>query len=161
LIKVEQELEEKVKRTSAAEARADREVAKRAELENQMLQLREDALKATTDCRISVEARANALSAANKATTLARQSMQIRARLESQLNDAREELDSKQVTISSLIKTLEKEKSRTQAEVNSMAKQLLLHEKQLQARRTLEEVSRSVDNKLSTRLVKKVAKSRG
>jgi len=161
LIEMERELEEKVKRTSAAEARADRETAKRVELENEMVQLREDALKASTDCRVSTEARANALSTANRATTMARQAMQIRARLESQLKDAKDEIDSKQSTISSLIKALEKEKSRTQDDVASMAKQLRLHEKQLQARRTLEEVSRSVDNKLSNRLVKKVAKSRG
>jgi len=160
LIKIERELEEKIKRTSAAEARADREMNKRAELENEMLVLREDTLKATTECRVSTEARASALNTANKATTFARQAMQIRARLESQLSEIKEELDNKQATISSLIKALEKEKSRTQEDVSLMAKQLRLHEKQLQARRTLEEVSRTVDNKLSTRLVKKVAKSR-
>jgi len=160
LIKIERELEEQVKRTSAAETRADREMDKRVELENQMVQLRADTLKATTNCRISTEARANALGTANKAATLARQAMKVRARLESQLNDAKDELNRKQTTISSLIKALEKEKSRTQKDVSSMAKQLRLHEKQLQARRTLEEVSRSVDNKLSTRLVKKVAKAR-
>jgi len=160
LIKIERELEEKVKRTSAAEARADRELAKRVELENKMVQLRADTLKATTECRVSTEARANALGTANKAATLARQAIKIRARLEEQLKDAKDELDRKQTTISSLIKALEKEKSRTQKDVTSMAKQLRLHEKQLQARRTLEEVSRSVDKKLSTRLVKKVAKAR-
>lgn len=160
LIKVERELEEKIKRTSAAEALADREITKRADLENEMLLLREDALKATTDCRVSTEARVSAISTANRATIFARQSMQIRAQLESQLSDLKADLDNKQATISSLIKALEKEKSRTQEDVSMMAKQLRLHEKQLQARRTLEEVSRTVDNKLSTRLVKKVAKSR-
>jgi len=160
LIKIERELEDKIKRLSAAEARADREMSKRAELENEMLLLREDTLKAANDCRVSTEARASALNTANKATTFARQAMQIRARLESQLSDVKEELENKQATISSLIKALEKEKSRTQEDVTLMAKQLRLQEKQLQARRTLEKVSRTVDNKLSTRLVKKVAKSR-
>lgn len=161
LIQVEKELEEKVKRTSAAEARAEREAAKRAELEHEIIQLREDTLKAITDSRISTEARAAALSTANKATGFARQSMKIRSGLESQVKEMKQELNRKQTTISSLIKALEKEKSRTQADVTLMAKQLRLHEKQLQARRTLEEVSRSVDSKLSNRLVKKVAKARG
>ncbi len=161
LMEIEKELEEKIKRTAAAEARAEREAEKRAALEEQMVHVREDALKATNECRVSTEARAKALSTASKASTIARQAMQIRTRLETQLNEANAELDHKQQTISSLIKALEKEKSRTQEDVASMAKQLVLHEKQLQARRTLEEVSRSVDNKLSTRLVKKVAKARG
>ncbi len=161
LMKMEQELEEKIKRTSSAEARAEREAAKVVELENEMVQLREDSLRAVNESRVSVEARAKALSTANKATTFARQAMQIRSRLETQLNEAHAEIDNKQSTISSLIKALEKEKSRTQEEVASLAKQLRLHEKQLQARRTLEEVSKSVDNKLSTRLVKKVARARG
>lgn len=158
---MEKELEEKVKRTAAAEARADREATKRAELESTMVHLREDALKASNESRVSVEARAKALSTANKATTLARQAMQVRTRLETELHDALGDIDSKQNTISSLIKALEKEKSRTQEDVASMAKQMVLHEKQLHARRTLEEVSRSADTKFSTRLVKKVAKARG
>ncbi len=161
LTELEKELAEKTKRTAAAEARAEREADKCAALENEVVLLRQDTLKATKDSRESIEARARALSTANKATTFARQAMEIRTRLETQLHDAEEELDNKQKTISSLIKALEKEKARTKEQVDSMAKQLILHEKQLQARRTLEEVSRSVDNKLSTRLVKKVAKSRG
>lgn len=161
MMELERELEDRIKRTAAAEARAEREANKRSELEKEMVLVRQDALKATNECRVSVEARAKAMSTANKATTFARQAMQIRTRLETELHNAEAELDNKQNTISSLIKALEKEKARTQEEVASMAKQLRLHEKQLQARRTLEEVSRSVDNKLSTRLVKKVAKARG
>jgi len=161
LTELEQELEEKTKRTAAAEARAEREADKCASLESELVLLRQDTLKATKDSRESVEARARALNTANKATTFARQAMGIRTRLESQLNDAEQELDSKQKTISSLIKALEKEKARTRQDVDSMAKQLILQEKQLHARRTLEEVSRSAENKLSTRLVKKVAKARG
>ncbi len=161
MMELERELEDRIKRTAAAEARAEREANKRSELEKEMVLVRQDALKATNECRVSVEARAKAMSTANKATTFARQAMQIRTRLETELHNAEAELDNKQSTISSLIKALEKEKARTQDEVVSMAKQLRLHEKQLQARRTLEEVSRSVDNKLSTRLVKKVARARG
>jgi len=161
LAELEEELLEKTKRTSAAEARAEREAEKRAALETDMVNLREDALRARNEARVSTEARANALSTANKATTFARQAMEQRSRLETQLHEAESELHSRQQTVSSLIKALEKEKSRTQDEVTSMAKQLVLHEKQLQARRTLEEVSRTVDKKLSTRLVKKVAKARG
>ncbi len=161
LAEMERELEERVKRTAAAEARAEREADKVAALENEMVLLRQDTLKATKDSRSSMEARARALNTASKATTFARQAMQVRTRLETQLQEAETELESKQNTISSLIKALEKEKSRTQEDVASLAKQLVLHEKQLQARRTLEEVTRSVDNKLTNRLVKKVAKARG
>ena len=161
LTQLEQQLEEKAKRTAAAEARAEREAEKRAALESELVHLRQDTLKATKQSRESVEARARALSTANKATTFARQAMEIRTRLEAQLQEAESELESKHSTVSSLIKALEKEKARTQEEVSSMAKQLILHEKQLKARRQLEEVSRSADNKFSTRLVKKVAKARG
>lgn len=161
LTELEQQLEEKAKRTAEAEARAERESDKNAALENELVFLREDTLKATKDSRESVEARARALSTANKATTFARQAMEVRTRLETQLHDAEQELESKHNTVSSLIKALEKEKTRTQADVTSMAKQLILHEKQLQARRQLEEVSRAADSKFTTRLVKKVAKARG
>jgi len=161
LTELEQQLEEKAKRTAAAEARAERESDKSAALENELVFLRQDTLKATKDSRESVEARARALSTANKATTFARQAMEVRTRLETQLHDAEQELESKHNTVSSLIKALEKEKTRTQADVTSMAKQLILHEKQLKARRQLEEVSRAADSKFTTRLVKKVAKARG
>lgn len=161
LTELEQQLEEKARRTAAAEARAEREFDKSAALENELVFLRQDTLKATKDSRESVEARARALSTANKATTFARQAMEVRTRLETQLHDAEQELESKHNTVSSLIKALEKEKTRTQADVTSMAKQLILHEKQLKARRQLEEVSRAADSKFTTRLVKKVAKSRG
>jgi len=159
--KTEAELQDKTKRTAAAEARAEREASKWAALETEMVNLRQDTLKAQNESRTSTEARAQALSTANKATTFARQAMEQRSRLETQVHEAKSDLENKQQTISSLIKALEKEKARTKEDVASMAKQLVLHEKQLQARRTLEEVSRSVDNKLSTRLVKKVAKARG
>lgn len=158
---LEQQLEEKVKRTAAAEARAEREAEKSAALQNELVNLRQDTLKATKESRESVEARARALSTANKATTFARQAMENRTRLETQLHNAEAELENKHNTVSSLIKALEKEKTRTQEDVASMAKQLILHEKQLKARRQIEEVSRSADSKLSTRLVKKVAKARG
>jgi len=161
LTELERELEDRVKRTAAAEARAEREAEKCAAMENDMVLLRQDALKASNESRTSMEARAQALSTANKASTFARQAMQVRTRLETQLSEAEAELDSKQSTISSLIKALEKEKARTNVEVSAMAKQLVLHEKQLQARRSLEEVSRSSDSKLTNRLVKKVAKARG
>ncbi len=160
LTELEQELQQKVKSTAAAQARAEREAVKRAEVEAKLLELRTDLLKASNEARTSTEARAQALSTANKATTFARQAMSVRSKLEAELHEAQESLNSRQETISSLVKALEKEKRRTQTDVTAMAKQLILHEKQLQARRSLEEVSRSVDNKFTTRLVKKVARSR-
>lgn len=161
LAELEAQLEEKVKRTAAAEAHAERQAEKAAALENELVLLRQDTLKAQRESRESVEARARALSTANKATTFGRQAMAIRARLETQVQEAEAELESKHKIMSSLIKALEKEKARTQEDVTSRAKQLILHEKQLTARRQLEEASRTADSKLTTRLVKKVAKARG
>ena len=46
------------------------------------------------------------------------------------------------------------------SQVAALAKQLVLHEKQLDARRNLEEVARSVEGKLATRLARKVARAR-
>ncbi len=160
LIGLEEELENRIKETAAAEARANRMDAGRVELETHVVNLKQDLLQAKRDVRRNTAARARALSAANKTVAFARQSVKARARLESRLKNAEESLANRQQTISSLIKALEKEKRRTQADVSTLAKQLVLHEKQLHARRSLEEVARSVEGKLHSRLVKKVAKAR-
>ncbi len=159
LTKLENLLQEKEVRTSKAEAHAQREADKAAALESDILNLRKEALNAATENRASTEARARALSTANKATTFARQAVEVRAKLESQLKDKERMLETRQTTITSLINALDKEKARTKKDVANLAKQMVLEEKQLQARRTIEDAARA-DSGFTSRLVKKVAKAK-
>jgi hypothetical protein len=160
IIKLEEKLADNIKSQSALQARATREKTQRINVETTIVNLKQDLVKAKQEVRRGIAARAKALSTANKSIAFARQNVQIRARLESEINDMQDTLKNRQTTISSLIRALEKEKRRTQDDVAAMAKQLVLHEKQVNARRSLEEVAKSVEMKLSSRLVKKVANSR-
>jgi hypothetical protein len=157
---LEEALDDRTRETAAAEARASRAEAHQVDVETTIVELKQDIAKSKQNLRRSTEARAHAVRTANKSVELAKQSARARKRSETQLIEARSALKNRQETISSLIRALEKEKRRTQNEVASMAKQLILHEKQLKARRSLEEVARSVEGKLKTRLVKKIAKAR-
>ena len=160
IAELESRLAEHTHQVSAAESRAERESITRIASENTINELREDIASASTDLRRSVEARAKALSTANKSVALARSANRARARAESKIQNLEATLDNRQQTISSLIKSLEKEKRRSQEEVSQRARELILHERQLRSRRNLEEVSRSVEGNLTSRLVKKVARSR-
>lgn len=157
---LETELVESAQRVAAAESLAERESFSRIASENTINELREDIAKAHTDLRRSVEARARALSTANKSVDVARTANRARARVEARNTELEELLENRLETISSLIRSLEKEKRRSQDEVSSRARELILHERQLRSRRSLEEVSRSVDGNLTSRLVKKVARAR-
>lgn len=160
IIALEEKLTDSINLQTEFESLAAQEKDRRMVAETNAANLKQDLVKAKHGIRRSTAARAKALSTANKSIAFARQTLQVRARLESELQDAKETLKNRQATISSLIRALEKEKRRTQEDVSSMARQLVLHEKQLQARRSLEDVARSVENKLTSRLVKKVAKAR-
>ncbi len=160
LSKMETELDSRTKLVAIAESRASREQQQRIALETELVHMKQDFLAGKKEVRRSTESRARALSTANKAVAFARQSVVSRSRLEKKFKESEATLANRQKTISSLISSLEREKNRTQTDVNSMAKQLVLHEKQLRARRSLEEVARSVEGKLKSRLVKKVAKAR-
>lgn len=157
---LEARVEEEIRERAAAEARAERESFARIASQTTLVEQGQDLARAQRDVRRHLEARARALSAANKSLAHARLSARARKRLEADLAEARETIENRQATISSLIRALEKEKRRTREDVASQAKQLVLHERQLKARRSLEEVARSVEGKLSSRLVKKVAKAR-
>ncbi|MEE9321109.1 MAG: hypothetical protein V3U76_11730 [Granulosicoccus sp.] len=157
---LEEALDDRTRETAAAEARASRAESHQVDVETTVVELKQDIAKSKQNLRRSTEARAHAVRTANKSVELAKQSARARKRSETQLLEARSALKNRQETISSLILALEKEKRRTQDEVASMAKQLILHEKQLKARRSLEEVARSVEGKLKSRLVKKIAKAR-
>ena len=121
---------------------------------------RQEVLRLRSEMRRTAEARARAVATAGKSVAFARRTLQARAVAEDRLREAREALANRQETISSLIRALETEKGRTDERIAARAKQMLLHERQLRERRNLEEVARSVEGKLSTRLVKKVARAR-
>ena len=157
LTELEEKLEAQIKRTSKSEAHAARIEEQKAGLENKLITLQNSVLEAKREIRQSTAARAKALSTASKSVTFAQQAIKQRALLEAQVRDTELALRKRQETISSLISALEKEKSRTKSEIESTAKQMVLHEKQLQARRTVENVSRNAEGAVSTRLVKKVA----
>lgn len=160
VIELEEKLAKSIDVATALEATAAEEKAKRIETEHNVVELKQKMVNAKQEIRRSAAARAKALSTANKSIAFARQSVQIRSRLESELHEARMTIESRQNTMSSLIRSLEKEKRKTRQEITSIARQLVLNEKQLKARRSLEEVARSVENKLTSRLVKKVARAR-
>lgn len=160
LIELEEQLASSIEQATDAATDAMNERTRRIEMEQTLVELKRKMVKAKQEIRRSASARASALSTANKSIAFARQSVQIRGRLENELKDAHATINNRQKTISSLIRALEKEKRKTQSEVTSLAQQLILQEKQASARRTLEEVARSVENKLTSRLVKKVAKAR-
>ena len=157
---LEERLAESLATIAALETNAMQEKAKRLESERQALELKQKVINAKREIRRGAAARAKALSTANKSIAFARQSVQIRTRLESKLEKAYDAIDIRQKTISSLVSRLDKEKRRTREEIGSVAKQLVLQDRHYKARRSLEEVARSVENNLASRLVKKVAKAK-
>ncbi len=157
---LEVQLAESVKAVAAAQSVAERESITRIAAENTVSELQHDVAKAHSDLRRSIEARARALSTANKSVAYARSANQANARAKTRISELEARLQNRQETISSLIRSLEKEKRRSQDEVSRRARELILHERQMRSRRSLEEVSRSVEGNLTTRLVKKVARAR-
>ncbi len=160
VIDLEEKLALSIEKAADNESEAMEQRARRVEAEQDVTDLKHRMVKAKQEIRRNAAARAKALSTANQSIAFARQSVQIRKRLESELSEASTTITNRQKTIASLIKALEKERRKTQSEVGSMARQMVLQEKQLKARRSLEEVARSVENKLTSRLVKKVAKAK-
>ncbi len=140
----------------ALEGLVQQEASKRLELESTVAELQQNLIMSKQDVRRSTAARAKALGTANKAIAFARQTLQVRALLEEELEQARETLTRRQSTISSLIGELENEKERTQAEVSFMVQQLVLHEQQLKARRNLEVATDNFDSTLPARAPKRI-----
>lgn len=116
---------------SSKQSLVDEETQKRLQAENTCSHMRQELIKAKHDIRRSAAARAKALGTANKAIAFARQTLHVRALLEDELALARNTLNKRQETISSVIRELENEKERTQEEVSYRAQQLVMHEQQL------------------------------
>ena len=157
IIELEDQLAASITQQSELERMAIAERSRRIGLETNVVTLKQNLVRVKHDVRRGIAARAKALSTANKSIAFARQAIQTRARLESELAQAQYTIDDRQATVSSLIRALEDEKRKTDDYIESKAKQYVLREKQLRARKNLERVARSVENKLATRLVKKVA----
>lgn len=157
IIELEDQLAASITQQSELERMAIIEKSRRIALETNVVSLKQSLVRVKHDVRRGIAARAKALSTANKSIAFARQAIQTRARLESELAQAQYTIDDRQATVSSLIRALEDEKRKTDDYIASKAKQYVLREKQLRARRNLERVARRVEDKLATRIVKKVA----
>ncbi len=155
-LQMRDELSQSRSQHEALEALVQQEASKRLTLESTVTELQRNLIMSKQDVRRSTAARAKALGTANKAIAFARQTLQVRALLEEELDQVRETLTRRQSTISSLIKELEHEKERTQEEVSFMVQQLVLHEQQLKARRNLEDATDSLDSPLPTRAPKRI-----
>lgn len=160
LITLEQQLTGSVSKQVQLEHKVEKLKASCVEHENTIIELKQDVIKAKREARKNIAARAKALSTANKSIAFARQTLHVRANLEAEARDLKEALKNRQATISSLIGELEREQKRTEEDIARTARALVSREKQKQARHSLESVARSVEDKLSSRLVKKVAKAR-
>ena len=128
MIQLKEELAASIAMQASLQAEANSEKEKRLQSEEAGSRLRQELIQAKHDIRRSSAARAKALSTANKAIAFARQTLQVRALLEEELQMARNTLSKRQDTISSVIRELENEKERTQEEVAYMAQQLVVHD---------------------------------
>ncbi len=157
LMSVEDQLDSRIKEVAAAQARANREEAARVEAETTIVNMKQDLLAAKRELRRNTEARAKALGTANKTVAFARQSVQARTRAEARIKQLESRLKLSQETVSSLIASLDKEKTRTQSDVTEMAKELILQQKRINDKRTLDEASRRTPKRLTRRTAKKVS----
>jgi len=153
LISLEQELEEKIRVTAKTELALVRETTLREQIESELIKSKQSTLAARSDSRKNTAARAKVLATAQKAIAFARQTIDARTKVETDLENAYEQIKLHQTTISSLIDTLDQEKSKSREEVSYLSKQLMRKEIEL------EKKSIGAGN-LTSRLVKKVARAR-
>lgn len=130
LASLKEELAESLALQASHLADANAEKERRLHSEEACARLKQELIQAKHDIRRSTAARAKALSTANKAIAFARQTLQVRALLEEELQMARNTLAKRQDMISSVIRELENEKERTQEEVSFMAQQMVGHNHQ-------------------------------
>lgn len=152
-IALERELEEKIRITSKSESALAREIELREKAEKELIDCKKSELAARSNARKNTAARAKILTTAQKAMTFARQTVDARTQIESELQKAKEQINLQKATISSLIETLEKEKSKSREEVSYLCKQLMKKEIEL------EKKSINAGN-LTSKLVKKVARAK-
>ena len=98
------------------------------ELEASVANLKRELVKAKHETRLHIAARAKALSTANKSVAFARQSVELRGRLEAELDTAHIALANRQSTITSLIGKLERERRLTAEELQELAPLLAVND---------------------------------
>ena len=91
------------------------------QLEINVANLKRELVKAKHELRMQIAARAKALSTANKAVAFARQSIDLRARMETELATARTALSDRQNTITALMDRLDKDKRLSDEEIAALA----------------------------------------
>jgi len=97
--------------------------------------LRRDLVKARHDIRNHVAARAKALSTANKSVAFARQSIELRAKLERELNLVQSTLANRQSTIASLVDKLETGRRLSNEELEALTQRHAINDSDLRAYR--------------------------
>lgn len=129
IIAVEVQLESHVRQTASSKARANREETKRVEAHEKIVTLTQDLLQSKRELRQNTEARARALSTANKSVAFARKNVQARSRaearvklLESRLKLSQQALKSRNASLSS--------DSRFKQEVSSRIKSKLIRHRE-------------------------------
>lgn len=95
--------------------------------------LKRDLVNAKQEIRMHVAARAKALSTANKSVAFARQNIDLRARLETELETAHSALSQKHMTIASLIKRLERERRLTDDELKALSSHFAVNDPTIQS----------------------------
>ncbi|MDB4223572.1 hypothetical protein N9850_07340 [Granulosicoccus sp.] len=103
------------------------------DLELSVANLKRELVKAKHQMRLHIAARAKALSTANKSVAFARQSIDLRARLETELETAHAALAIRQTTIASLINRLERERRLTDDELAALAKHVAVNDPTLRS----------------------------
>ncbi|MFT5894334.1 MAG: hypothetical protein ACI8VW_001203 [bacterium] len=96
--------------------------------------LKRELVKARQEIRLHISARAKALSTANRSVAFARQSIELRARLETELETAHSALANRQTTITSLISRLERERRLTDDELASLSNHLAINDQTFRSR---------------------------
>ncbi len=154
LMAVEVQLDQRVKEIAAASAKASREEMQRIAAETAVANMKQDLLQSKREMRRNTEARAKALETANKSVAFARQSMVSRTRAEARIKQLESRLKQSQETVSSLIAALEKEKAHTEHDITEMAKELILQQKRMDEKRTLDAAGRKTQKRLTRRIAR-------
>jgi hypothetical protein len=103
------------------------------DLELSVANLKRELVKAKHEIRLHIAARAQALSTANKSVAFARQGIDLRARLETELESAHSALAIRQTTIASLINRLERERRLTDDELVALTKHVAVNDPTLKS----------------------------
>lgn len=160
MIGLEEQLEEQIRQSARVESNLQREREKVTMLELGMVSLKQELLVSRCELRRSLQARTRAMATARKALDHARRALHGRVGMETRIRELQTALVKRQRTITSLIKALEIEKNRNEEQVSERARQLMLHQEQLRARRAVEVAAGAGGMRAGSRLIKRIARAR-